>query len=90
MGARETEYALNVQTTITAGGPSVPCPLTKVGFQPGTINDSCDQVHFWSWHPAGANWLFGDGSARFINYGLNDVLPQMCTRNYGESVAQDF
>jgi prepilin-type N-terminal cleavage/methylation domain-containing protein/prepilin-type processing-associated H-X9-DG protein len=90
LGAREVVYAGNVQITDSGGGPSIPCPATKVGFQPGTINDICDQVHFWSWHPAGANWLFGDGSVRFISYGMNDVLPQMCTRNRGEVVVQDF
>jgi len=90
LGARETVFAANVQITPSGGGPSVPCTATKVGFQPGTINDLCDQVHFWSWHPAGANWTFGDGSVRFISYGMNDVLPQMCTRNGGEVVLQDF
>ncbi len=90
LGARETLYAANVQVTSTSGGPSTPCPASKVGFQPGTINDLCDQVHFWSWHPGGANWLFGDGSARFIAYSMNDVLPQMCTRNGGEVVPEDF
>jgi hypothetical protein len=90
LGARETVFAANVQITPSGGGPSVPCPATKVGFQPGTINDLCDQVHFWSWHPAGASWTFGDGSVRFISYGMNDVLPQMCTRNRGEVVLQDF
>jgi prepilin-type N-terminal cleavage/methylation domain-containing protein/prepilin-type processing-associated H-X9-DG protein len=90
LGAREIVYAANVQTTPISGGPSMPCPATKVGFRPGTINDPCDQVHFWSWHPGGANWLFGDSSARFVAYSMNDVLPQMCTRNGGEVVPQDF
>ncbi len=90
MGARATVYADNVSTTITAGGATTTCPHSKVGFQPGTILDPCDQVHFWSWHPAGANWTFGDGSARFVSYQMNEVLPQMCTRNGGETVLQDF
>jgi len=34
-----------------AAAHPVPCPATKVGFQPGTINDLCDQVHFWSLAP---------------------------------------
>ncbi|HEV2945963.1 MAG TPA: DUF1559 domain-containing protein [Gemmataceae bacterium] len=93
LGARETVYAANVSSTITSGGPPAPCPLTKVGFQPGSINDACDQVHFWSWHPGGANWLLGDGSCRFMNYSLDSNAPQltpasplmqMCTRNGGE------
>jgi len=90
LGARETVYADHVQTAIIYGQRSTTCPHSKVGFQPGTIDDNCDQVHFWSWHPGGANWTFADGSARFIGYSMNDVLPQMCTRNGGESVNQDF
>jgi prepilin-type processing-associated H-X9-DG protein len=66
------------------------CPVTKVGFQAGTINDPCDQVHFWSWHPGGANWLMGDASARFFSYQMNEVLPQLCTRNRGEVVNFDY
>jgi prepilin-type N-terminal cleavage/methylation domain-containing protein len=92
MGARETQYLAYVSDPangiLPPGAP--PCPITKVGFQPGSPKDPCDQVHFWSWHPAGANWTFGDGSARFISYQMDEVLPQMCTRNGGESVAQDF
>jgi prepilin-type N-terminal cleavage/methylation domain-containing protein len=93
MGAREVVYAANVSSTISSNGPPAPCPLTKVGFQPGTINDPCDQVHFWSWHPAGANWLLGDGSCRFLTYSLDTNAPQltpasplmqMSTRNGGE------
>jgi prepilin-type N-terminal cleavage/methylation domain-containing protein/prepilin-type processing-associated H-X9-DG protein len=99
LGARSTVYATHVQTTNTSGGPSVPCPLSKVGFQPGSINDNCDQVHFWSWHPGGGNWLFGDGSARFLSYSidgnqphLNPATPfmKMCTRNKGEMIPSDF
>jgi prepilin-type processing-associated H-X9-DG protein len=60
------------------------CSPSKVGFQPGNVNDPCDMVHFWSAHTGGANFLHGDGSVRFYDYGLNNVLPQMCTRNGGE------
>jgi prepilin-type N-terminal cleavage/methylation domain-containing protein/prepilin-type processing-associated H-X9-DG protein len=87
LGARETVYVANIATVT---GDIISCPLTKVGFQPGTINDNCDQVHFWSWHPGGANWLFGDASARFVSYQMNEVLPQLCTRNGGEVVSLDF
>jgi prepilin-type N-terminal cleavage/methylation domain-containing protein/prepilin-type processing-associated H-X9-DG protein len=89
LGAREIVYAANI-ATILPGNYTGTCPLTKVGFQPGGINDNCDQVHFWSWHPGGANWLWGDGSARFISYQMNEVLPQLCTRNGGEVVSLDY
>jgi prepilin-type processing-associated H-X9-DG protein len=90
LGARATVYAMNVQTTSFSLSDSTTCPLTKVGFQPGNINDICDQVHFWSWHPGGANWLWGDGSARFIAYSMDEVLPQLGTRNGGEVVNFDY
>jgi prepilin-type N-terminal cleavage/methylation domain-containing protein/prepilin-type processing-associated H-X9-DG protein len=91
LGARETIYAQHIVpigSYATQYGAS--CPISKVGFQPGNIDDNCDQPHFWSWHPGGANWTFGDGSARFVAYSMDNVLPQMCTRNGGEVVLQDF
>jgi prepilin-type N-terminal cleavage/methylation domain-containing protein/prepilin-type processing-associated H-X9-DG protein len=83
MGAREWRYAENlVPTGQSAGnyGGGV-CPFTKTGFQPGKPNDACDQVHFWSWHPAGANWAFADGSAKFINYGIDSPAGPIAGRN---------
>jgi prepilin-type processing-associated H-X9-DG protein len=72
MGAREWLYAEDIpsgNTSGTYGGPG--CPLNTVGFQASSINDNCGQVRFWSWHPGGANWTFGDGSARFITYNID-------------------
>jgi prepilin-type N-terminal cleavage/methylation domain-containing protein/prepilin-type processing-associated H-X9-DG protein len=106
MGAREFRYAENLVPTGSSAGTygGGNCPITKTGFQPGSINDTCDQVHFWSWHPSGANWTFGDGSARFIAYTIDTVtLPatagapmpqttftQLVTRNGGEVITGDY
>jgi prepilin-type processing-associated H-X9-DG protein len=73
LGAREYGYA-------TALG----CPSSKVGFQPGRIDNPCDQVHFYSLHTGGGNFAMGDGSVRFYDYAMDEVLPQFCTRNGGE------
>jgi prepilin-type N-terminal cleavage/methylation domain-containing protein/prepilin-type processing-associated H-X9-DG protein len=98
MGAREIVYAENI-ATIVAGNYTSSCPINKVGFQPGQISDNCDQPHFWSWHPGGANWTFGDGSARFITYSIDtnqpqltpaSTLMQLCTRNGGEVITGDY
>jgi len=76
MGARELGLA-----------SSLGCPSTKVGFQPGTLQNSCDMAHFWSLHSGGGNFLLGDGSVRFLTYAADAVLPQIMTRSGGEAVS---
>jgi len=39
-------------------------------------------------HTNGANFLFADGSARFFHYSINNILPQMMSRNGGEAYPQ--
>jgi len=78
MAANATRYAA-----------ALGCPNTKVGFQPGRITVPCDQVHFWSLHTQGANWLFADASAHFWSYSVDPVvLRAACSRNGGEVYAQ--
>lgn len=56
-------------------------------FQPGKVDDNCDMYHYWSFHPGGGNWIFADGSGRFLTYtgGLTRI-PQLSTRDGGENV----
>jgi prepilin-type processing-associated H-X9-DG protein len=75
LGARSYGYAA-----------SLGCSANMVGFQPGNINNPCDQVHWWSNHTNGGNFLYGDGSVHFLTYTANTVLPQLCSRNGGEVV----
>jgi prepilin-type processing-associated H-X9-DG protein len=42
-------------------------------FRPGVLGDPCDDFHFWSTHPGGANFLFADVSARFLPYSLGAI-----------------
>jgi prepilin-type N-terminal cleavage/methylation domain-containing protein len=63
-----------------------PCPRSKVGLQPGNVNNPCDQVHFWSTHIGGANFVLADASVRWVSYSANSVLPALCTRSGGETV----
>jgi prepilin-type N-terminal cleavage/methylation domain-containing protein/prepilin-type processing-associated H-X9-DG protein len=61
---------------------------TNVGFQaPRKPGDQAeiDGAHYWSFHTGGANFLFCDGSVRFLSYGANSVFPQLCTRNGNEA-----
>jgi prepilin-type N-terminal cleavage/methylation domain-containing protein/prepilin-type processing-associated H-X9-DG protein len=77
LGARETDYYTWLRTHYG-------CPVAKLGLQPGSLTDNCDQAHFWSLHPGGVNFLLADGSARFVTYSFDTILPQLCTRNKGE------
>src|SRR5207244_6886562 len=48
LGARDVGYA-----------SAMGCPASKVGLQPGRLTDPCDQLHFWSLHAGGVNFLRG-------------------------------
>jgi len=79
LGARETVYVTDTSDL----GKS--CATTFINFQAGNINEPCDQIHYWSQHPGGSNFVFADGSVRFMTYSADSVLPAMATRNGGES-----
>lgn len=52
--------------------------------------DDPDAWHFWSFHPGGSNFLFVDGSVRFLKYTIGrDVLSRLATRRGGEVVSHD-
>jgi prepilin-type N-terminal cleavage/methylation domain-containing protein/prepilin-type processing-associated H-X9-DG protein len=59
-------------------------------FSPGDITDECAAQHFWSLHPGGGNWLFVDGSVRFLPYSARDLTIPLATRAGGEAVSADF
>jgi len=62
------------------------CPPDANWYRAGRIDNQCDALHFWSLHPGGANFLFADGSVRFLTYSADDVLPALATRSGGEYV----
>jgi len=83
-------------------------PLTPSGqpdfYRPGSVNDPQDvhRYHFWSLHPGGGMWLFGDGSVKFIAYTvatqnvgtINNIsvslLEALASRNGGEVLAGEY
>ena len=69
------------------------CPAGKQWFQPpaaGGRGSWCDGNHFWSRHPGGANWLFADGSVRFLSYQIGIAIQAaLATKNGGEVIPGD-
>lgn len=66
------------------------CPEGPYEFKAGSPRDMCDTLHFWSYHPRGANFGMCDGSARFISYAGKDTLTSLGTRNGNEVVEPEF
>jgi prepilin-type N-terminal cleavage/methylation domain-containing protein/prepilin-type processing-associated H-X9-DG protein len=65
------------------------CSTSYANFQPGDLNQTCDQVHWWSLHDGGGNFAMSDGSVHFMTYAQNNILPALATRAGGESVNYD-
>ena len=55
------------------------------GFGPGRLANPCDRLHFWSLHRGGANFVFADGSVRFLPHSANNILSALITRAGGET-----
>lgn len=60
--------------------PNDGCVVPKA-FGPGRTDNPCDRHHLWSLHAGGANFLFADGSARFLPYTSEPVVYAMLSRN---------
>ncbi|QJW99453.1 DUF1559 family PulG-like putative transporter [Frigoriglobus tundricola] len=66
------------------------CVSGPYHFGPGQLTNPCDDYHFWSLHPGGANFAFCDGSVKFLKYSAVAILPALATRSGGEVITGDY
>lgn len=81
------EMILGVRETLTYPFYQALCPSTGYFFRDSSLRHPCGAMHFWSLHPSGAHFAFGDGSVRFLTYSANSVLASLATRAGGETVS---
>lgn len=64
-------------------------PTCRHCFGPGRIDNEGDRFHAWSLHPGGGNFLFADGSVRFLSYAAAPRMPALASIAGGENVTAD-
>jgi prepilin-type N-terminal cleavage/methylation domain-containing protein/prepilin-type processing-associated H-X9-DG protein len=75
LGARERNIGSR-GNSICGGGP--------FSFRQGHPEFQCSSLHFWSHHPGGAQFVFADGSLKFLPHEASAVLPKLASRSGGE------
>lgn len=81
MGVQELNRPEN---DVDAGDPG--CPPGPYHFTAGRSTNHCDTFHYWSRHSGGGNFLFADGSVRFMSYSADSIIVSLATRAGGEKV----
>lgn len=63
------------------------CAKTSQPYKAQWEDNPCATFQFWSNHPGGAYFAFGDGSVRYLGYGADKMLQGLATRG-GELVGE--
>jgi prepilin-type N-terminal cleavage/methylation domain-containing protein/prepilin-type processing-associated H-X9-DG protein len=87
LGTGSLDMLLGVREENARQGIAGNCPPGPYHFRPGRIDALCAVFQFWSLHPSGGNFLFGDGGVRFLTYDADRILPALATRAGGEAVS---
>ena len=81
----DTVLAINNQEThLIRIDQDTPCPAPAV-YAPDQFTNKCAGTHYWSYHPGGGNWLFADGSVRFLSYNEDAAVLTSLSDTTGQS-----
>ncbi|HUE72156.1 MAG TPA: DUF1559 domain-containing protein [Pirellulaceae bacterium] len=83
-GTGSVNSVLGVREINGFGDPYGSCFAGPYAFVKGNSNEPCDRFHYWSLHQNGGNFVFCDGSVRFLSYSADQVLPALSTRSRGD------
>ena len=86
-GFRGPNNMINVGQRAALYAEDTQCFAIKGAFGPGRTENPCDRFHLWSLHSAGANFVFADGSGRYLPYSAASILPALASRAGGEAVS---
>jgi prepilin-type N-terminal cleavage/methylation domain-containing protein len=92
VGERSSKWAPSTWIGMVTGGAHAPARICGIGlFPPNSEEEEEHYTHnFSSFHPAGTNFLLGDGSVRLISEKIDTrVYLALCTRAGGE-VTEEF
>jgi prepilin-type processing-associated H-X9-DG protein len=65
--------------------------LNSWRFEPGSLTNYCDALHFWSLHAGGGHFAMADGSVRFFSYDMSSPLQRaMATRTPPETGREEL
>jgi len=84
MGSGSPDMLLGVRELNIGGEFASMCAPGPHLFGPARIDEPCSHFHFWSLHSGAANFLFADGSVRFLRYSTDAVFPALASRAGGE------
>ncbi|MDB5313568.1 MAG: prepilin-type cleavage/methylation protein [Gemmataceae bacterium] len=84
LGTADTDYPPALAQGFNGG---YSCGGNMYQFQAGTVTNNCDQAHFWSLHPSGANFGMADGSVRMVTYGTSQAVMTAYGSRAGGEVA---
>jgi len=87
VGERSSKWAPSTWVGVVTGGWHAPARITGIGlFPPNSEEEEEHYTHnFSSFHPAGTNFLLGDGGARLVSETIDEnVYRALCTRAGGE------